>query len=127
MIQPDALDHFVLLVRDLDGAVAWYRDVLGTEAENFKQDRWALRFGTQKINLQVVGRSDPFSLHATPGGGDFCLLTRTPMAQVQAHLAAKNVPVVLGPVERTGANGPILSVYVRDPDENLVEIANRLY
>jgi catechol 2,3-dioxygenase-like lactoylglutathione lyase family enzyme len=127
MIKPDALDHFVLLVRDLDRATRWYREVLGVEAENFKQDRWSLQFGAQKINLQVVGRGDPFALHATPGSGDFCLLTRTPMAQVQAHLAASNVAVVLGPVERTGANGPLLSVYVRDPDENLVEIANRLY
>jgi catechol 2,3-dioxygenase-like lactoylglutathione lyase family enzyme len=127
MIKPDALDHFVLLVRDLDRTIAWYRDVLGTQAENFKQDRWALKFGAQKINLQVVGRSDPYALHATPGAGDFCLLTQLPLEQVQAHLAAKNVPVVLGPTERTGANGPIRSVYVRDPDENLVEIANRLY
>ncbi|MDB5366935.1 MAG: hypothetical protein JWM77_2862 [Rhodospirillales bacterium] len=127
MIQPDALDHFVLLVRDLDRAVGWYRDVLGTQAINFKEDRWALQFGSQKINLQVVGRSDPFALHATPGSGDFCLLTQMPIGQVQAHLAAKNVAVVLGPVERTGSMGSILSVYVRDPDENLVEIANRLY
>ncbi len=87
--------------------------------------RHALAFGSQKFNLHQVGHVvDPNVRHATPGSADVCLLTRVPMADVVAHLAACGVPIVTGPVPRTGAVRPLLSVYVYDPDENLVEISN---
>ena len=87
--------------------------------------RVALTFGSQKINLhQADALPDPNVLKPTPGSADFCLITTTPMDDVRAHLARENVVVILGPVQRTGATGKMLSVYFRDPDLNLVEVAN---
>lgn len=124
-MQIRALDHLVLTVTDLHRTIGWYETVLGMRTIEFLAGRWALSFGAQKLNLQVVGATDPYALHATPGSTDFCLLTDTPLAEVRAHLAALGVAIVTEG-RRNGAQGPIDSVYVRDPDENLVEIANQL-
>lgn len=128
MIRIDHIDHFVLTVASIDAACAFYKRVLGMKVVRFESvgtARVALSFGNQKINLhQADAVPDPNVLKPTPGSADFCLITRTPMDEVRAHLAKQNVPVILGPVQRTGATGKIYSVYIRDPDLNLVEIAN---
>jgi catechol 2,3-dioxygenase-like lactoylglutathione lyase family enzyme len=91
----------------------------------FGAGRKALAFGAQKINLHEAGREfEPKAQQPTPGSADLCFLTDTPVAQVAAHLAALGIAVIEGPVARTGAVGPLLSIYVRDPDSNLIEIAN---
>jgi len=123
----DSLDHLVLTVRDLRATLRFYEEVLGMRPVVFGDGRHALHFGAQKLNLHETSRPvDANVRHATPGSADFCLLTRTPLAAVAAHLAAHGVEVILGPVRRTGARGPIESVYFYDPDENLVEVANLL-
>lgn len=125
MVVIDGLDHLVLTVRDLPATVAFYTRVLGMTEVTFGQGRKALRFGTQKINLHEAGREfEPKAAAPTPGSADLCFVTRTPLADVLAHLAAQGVPVEEGPVPRTGAVGLIASVYVRDPDGNLIEISN---
>ncbi len=126
-MQIDQLDHLVLTVRDLDATLDFYTRVLGMAPVTFAGGRRALAFGSQKINLHVQGKEfEPKADHPTPGSADLCFLTRVPLAVVQQHLATCGVPIVEGPVQRTGAQGPILSVYVRDPDQNLIEVANRL-
>lgn len=122
----DRLDHFVLTVRDLDATVDFYTRVLGMELVTFgAQGRTALSFGSQKINLHVAGKEfEPKARTPVPGSADVCFITATPIAEVQAHLALHGVAVEEGPVPRTGAVGPITSVYIRDPDGNLVEISN---
>lgn len=122
----DRLDHFVLTVRDLDATVEFYTRVLGMELVTFgAQGRKALGFGSQKINLHVAGKEfEPKARMPVPGSADVCFITATPLDEVQAHLAAHGVAVEEGPVPRTGAVGPITSVYIRDPDGNLVEISN---
>jgi catechol 2,3-dioxygenase-like lactoylglutathione lyase family enzyme len=123
-MQIDRLDHLVLTVADIDTTIDFYTRVLGLRAETFGGGRRALVFGRQKVNLHEVGREfSPRAARATPGSADFCLITETPLAQVQEELAAHGVPVEVGPVPKEGALGPMHSVYVRDPDANLVEIA----
>ena len=86
--------------------------------------RWALRFGNAKINLHQHGQEfEPKAAHPTPGSADLCFLTQTPLAKWVAHLHAQNVEIEDGPVSRTGAAGPIMSLYLRDPDQNLIEIS----
>ena len=122
----DRLDHLVLTVRDVEATCAFYERVLGMETVTFAGGRKALAFGGQKINLHQAGREfEPKADRPTPGSADLCLITETPLADVMAHLVACGVAVEEGPVPRTGARGPITSVYVRDPDGNLVEIANQ--
>ncbi|MFZ5567527.1 MAG: VOC family protein [Pseudomonadota bacterium] len=126
-MQIDSLDHLVLTVADVDASCAFYRRVLGMEVVTFGQGRKALAFGAQKINLHQAGQEfEPKAQRPTPGSADLCFLTSVPLPQVQAHLAACGVTVTEGPVQRTGAQGPILSVYFRDPDLNLIEVSNRL-
>ncbi len=125
-----ALDHFVLTVASIPATVDFYTRVLGMTAEEFRaadgSARVALKFGAQKINLHEAGREfDPKAAAPTPGSGDFCLLTDTPLEAWLTHLAAEGAAVESGPVARTGATGPIRSIYLRDPDGNLVEIATR--
>lgn len=123
----DSLDHLVLTVRDIDASCAFYNRVLGMEVVTFGAGRKALAFGVQKINLHQAGREfEPKAQRPTPGSADLCFLTRVPLPQVQQHLAACGVSVTEGPVPRTGAQGPILSVYFRDPDDNLIEVSNRV-
>lgn len=123
----DRLDHLVLTVADVDHTVAFYRDELGMEEVRFGEGRRALAFGHSKINLHRAGHEfEPKARHPTPGSADVCLVTADPLEEVQRELAAHGIPVEEGPVERTGARGPLRSVYVRDPDANLVEISNAL-
>jgi len=107
--------------------VRFYTQVLGMQVETLGAGRTALRFGDQKINLHQAGNEfEPKADRPTPGSADLCFLTAVPLADVQAHLAAHAVAVLAGPVKRTGATGPILSLYLRDPDANLVEISSQL-
>jgi catechol 2,3-dioxygenase-like lactoylglutathione lyase family enzyme len=123
----DSLDHLVLTVRDIDATCAFYARVLGMEVVTFGAGRKALAFGVQKINLHQAGREfEPKAQRPTPGSADLCFLTSVPLPEVQRHLAACGVVLTEGPVQRTGAQGPILSVYFRDPDLNLIEVSNRL-
>ena len=127
MIEIDSLDHLVLTVADLDATCAFYQRVLGMKVVTFGNGRRALAFGQQKINLHPAGGEfEPKAHRPTPGSADLCFLTQALLPQVQRHLAACGVPVIEGPVQRTGAQGPILSVYIRDPDQNLVEISSRI-
>ncbi|WP_299041093.1 VOC family protein [uncultured Tateyamaria sp.] len=120
----DRVDHFVLTVASIDATCTFYADVLGMEVVTFAGDRKALSFGAQKINLHEKGHEfEPKARIPTPGSADFCLITSTPIDQVVSHLAACGVPMEDGIVDRTGATGPIRSVYLRDPDGNLVEIS----
>jgi catechol 2,3-dioxygenase-like lactoylglutathione lyase family enzyme len=123
----DRIDHIVLNVSDVEIAASWYQRVLGMEREEFGSDqRTALKFGGQKINLRPAD-SDPRSwitgVNAEPGAGDLCFITAVGPEDVIEHLREIGVPVVEGPVERMGALGLMRSVYCRDPDGNLVEIA----
>jgi catechol 2,3-dioxygenase-like lactoylglutathione lyase family enzyme len=119
------MDHLVLTVASIGRTVAFYRDVLGLRAETFGDGRWALHFGDQKFNLHEAGHEfEPKAARPTPGSIDICLVVATPIDSVVAALRAKEVPLVEGPVDRTGARGKIRSVYLRDPDDNLVELAN---
>lgn len=123
----DRLDHLVLTVADIGRTCAFYRDVLGFEEVTFGQGRKALAFGSQKINLHQAGREfEPKALAPTPGSADLCFIAATPLEDVVRELAAAGVAIEEGPVQRTGATGPIRSVYVRDPDRNLIEISNPL-
>lgn len=120
-----SIDHVVLTVRDIRASVAFYTRVLGMQEVMFGGDRRALAFGHSKLNLHQAGRElEPKAARATPGAVDLCLLAHTPIAEIIRHLARHGVTVEEGPVERTGAQGPILSVYVRDPDGNLIELSN---
>jgi catechol 2,3-dioxygenase-like lactoylglutathione lyase family enzyme len=121
----DAIDHLVLTVRDLHATTAFYTRVLGMAEVTFGEGRRALAFGAQKINLHEAGREyEPKAAVPTPGSADLCFLTAAAPAAVLAHLHACGVEVVEGPVTRTGARGPIVSVYCRDPDGNLLELAS---
>jgi len=123
----DAIDHVVLTVRDIPASVAFYTRVLGMRQVIFGDDRRALAFGRCKLNLHQAGREfEPKAAHPAPGAVDLCLLARTPVAEIVRHLAARGVAIEAGPIERTGAQGPLLSVYVRDPDGNLIELSNPL-
>jgi catechol 2,3-dioxygenase-like lactoylglutathione lyase family enzyme len=124
----DFLDHLVLTVRDIEATCDFYTRVLGMHVVTFGDGRKALQFGQQKMNLHEYGNEfEPKAQHPTPGSADLCFLTMIPLAQVIAHLQAHNVTIIEGPVSRTGARGALLSVYVRDPDGNLIEIANASY
>lgn len=123
----DSLDHLVLTVKDIDVTAAFYAKVMGMEVVSFAGGRKALAFGDQKINLHQQGKEfEPKAHRPTPGSADLCFLSSTPLPEVMAHLSACGVNVTEGPVQRTGATGPILSVYFRDPDLNLIEVSNRI-
>lgn len=125
MIRIDHLDHLVLTVASIDATCDFYARALGMAVETFGADRKALRFGDQKINLHQAGHEfEPKALRPTPGSADLCFIAATPLAEVVAHLQALGIAIEEGPVGRTGATGPIRSVYLRDPDANLIEISN---
>lgn len=128
MVNLKSIDHFVLTVRDVTATVAFYQRVLGMRAEQFMPvegaARWALKFGNCKINLHTAGAEfKPHAAHPVAGSVDVCLLTDDPIVDWQSHLEAQGVAIEEGPIARTGARGPILSVYLRDPDQNLIEIS----
>ena len=119
-----SLDHVVLTTRALDKCIAFYTEVLGMQLERFGEGRIALRFGEQKFNVHPPGYDAGIKArHPTPGSLDLCFLADRPLEQVIARLKQHNIPIEEGPVRRTGARFPIRSVYVRDPDDNLVEIS----
>ena len=119
------LDHLVLTVRDLDATVEFYVSVLGMELETFAEGRLALKFGNQKINLHLHGHEfEPRAALPLPGSADLCFLTETELSEAMQQVRDRGVEILQGPVARTGANGPILSFYFRDPDGNLIEVAN---
>jgi catechol 2,3-dioxygenase-like lactoylglutathione lyase family enzyme len=118
------IDHIVLTVRDVERSVAFYVRVLGMEAVTFAGGRRALRFGDQKINLQTLGEET--RNFAGIGSGDLCLVTSMETDALRAHLAGEGVAVVEGPVHKSGALGPIISVYFNDPDGNLIEVSKYL-
>lgn len=121
----DRIDHLVLTVSDPDVTCAFYERVLGMEAITFSGGRRALRFGGQKINLHQAGREfEPKATHPAPGSADFCLITHTSLDEVVRRLALNNVEIVEGPVPKEGALGEMMSVYLRDPDGNLIEVSN---
>lgn len=125
MIGIAGLDHLVLTVADVEATCAFYARVLGMRVETFGGGRKALRFGAQKINLHAAGHEiEPHAARPLPGSADLCLLLDgTTVEEALAHLAVCGVPVELGPVRRTGARGPVTSVYLRDPDGNLLELS----
>ena len=121
----DRIDHFVLTVHDIEETCEFYSSVLGMQVITFENCRKALLFGEQKINLHKVGKEvEPKALNPTLGAEDFCLITHIPLEDVIDHIKSRDVDIVDGPVRRTGAMGPIESIYVRDPNGNLVEISN---
>jgi catechol 2,3-dioxygenase-like lactoylglutathione lyase family enzyme len=124
----NALDHLVLTVANIPDTCRFYQDVLGMQAEAFTvadgTRRWALEFGRQKINLHEVGSEfDPKSAHPTAGSADLCFLTSTPLENWIKHFSVHDIAILQGPIPRTGATGPIHSIYIRDPDENLIEVS----
>ncbi len=117
-----AIDHIVLTVRDIDRSVEFFARVLGLRAVTFAGGRRALQVGAQKINLQNLGQET--RNFAGIGSGDICLLTSKTPDDVLAKLAAEDVDVLEGPVQKTGAQGPITSIYFNDPDGNLIEVSS---
>ena len=129
MPQLSSLDHLVLTVASIYQTVGFYERVLGMRVEKFKATdgtaRTAVTFGHQKINLHQTGAEfDPKAANPRPGTADLCFLSDTPLGDWITHLIAQDVEVESGPIARTGATGPLLSIYIRDPDGNLIEIAN---
>ncbi len=121
----DSLDHLVLTVRDIDTTCSFYQKALGMKIVEFGHGRKALSFGLQKINLHQAGREfEPKALAPTPGSGDLCFVTSVNMDDVIEHLNSCGIEIIAGPVKRTGAIGPLISVYIRDPDLNLIEVSN---
>lgn len=124
----DSLDHLVLTVKDIDTTASFYARVLGMDIITFGSGRIALSFGAQKINLHQHRKEfEPKAQQPTPGSADLCFISSAPIPEVVSHLTSCNVSVIEGPVRRTGATGPILSVYFRDPDMNLIEVSNRVH
>src|SRR3989338_8485208 len=126
----DTIDHFVLTVRDIGAACEFYTRVLAMQVVTFGSGRKALQFGEfgeHKIDLHEAGKEfEPKASKPTPGSGDVCFITRTPLERVVGHLRSCDVEILEVPVKRTGALGTIESIYIRDPDGNLIEIANYL-
>lgn len=121
------LDHLVLTVANIETTCQFYQSALNFEVITFGENRKALQFGHQKINLHQVGKEfEPKAYHPTVGSADLCSIAETPLEEVIKHLQQLNIKIVEGPIQRTGAVGKIVSVYLRDPDQNLIEISNYL-
>jgi len=121
----DQLDHLVLTVNDIAATCSFYTNVLGMKEITFGENRKALVFGNQKINLHEQGNEfEPKASRPMPGSADLCFMTAIPLPEVVEHVNSCGVNILAGPVERTGAAGPVLSIYFRDPDGNLIEVSN---
>ncbi len=121
------LDHLVLTVKNIARTCEFYANALGMEVVTFGNDRKALAFGIQKINLHETGKEfEPKAHHPMPGSADLCFITDIPLVDVMEHLHHVGIEILEGPVKRTGAVGQLLSVYFRDPDMNLIEVSNYL-
>ncbi len=122
-----AIDHVVLTVRDLETTLSFYERTLGMTRVTFGEGRRALAFGEQKINLHLAGREfEPMARTPQPGSADLCFVTDVPIDEMVTHLGRAGVAIELGPVPKTGARRPLRSIYFRDPDGNLIEVANEL-
>ncbi|WP_111895349.1 VOC family protein [Acinetobacter sp. MB5] len=121
------LDHLVLTVADIEATCSFYQKALGFEIISFGNNRKALKFGQQKINLHQAGNEfEPKAENPTKGSADLCFIAHDPLEKVIEHLNNLHIQISEGPIQRTGAVGNILSVYIRDPDLNLIEISNYL-
>jgi catechol 2,3-dioxygenase-like lactoylglutathione lyase family enzyme len=126
-IETSHLDHLVMTVADIEKTCDFYKKVMGMKVITFKGTRKALHFGQQKINLHQAGKEfEPKALVPMPGSLDLCFIVSTPIDKVINHLGLLNIVVEEGPIERTGSQGPIMSVYIRDLDGNLIELSNQL-
>ncbi len=118
------IDHIVLTVRDLETSIAFYTTILGMQAETFGNNRVALKFGQQKINLHLYGHElEPKAKQPTPGSVDLCFIINNDLQQAMDEVKNRGINIIKGPVQRTGATGNITSFYFRDPDSNLIEVA----
>ena len=125
MIKINRLDHLVLTVKDIDKTVDFYTKVLGIEKEIFKGTRVALKFGNQKINLHQLGNEfEPKAFNVKDGSADLCFIIDTPLIEAKNYIESLNIVIEEGIVSRTGVNGEIDSIYLRDPDLNLIELSN---
>ena len=119
------LDHLVLTVKDIQTTILFYTTLLGMKQISFTDNRQALQFGNQKINLhQQDDIIEPHAAQPTPGSADLCLITDIPLEQVIEHVQSCGVTILAGPIPRSGAVGGLISIYLRDPDGNLIEISN---
>ena len=120
----EKIDHLVLTVKDIEASCHFYTTVLGMQEVSFEPGRKAVAFGDQKINFHQIGKElEPKALHPTLGSGDLCFTTAEPLPEVIVHLQNMGIEIIEGPVKRTGASGSMTSVYIRDPDQNLIEVA----
>ena len=125
MIKISHLDHLVLTVSDIDKTVDFYTKVLGMEKEIFKGSRIALKFGNQKINLHKLGAEfEPKAFNVKDGSADLCFIINTPLNEAKNYIESMGIKIEEGIVSRTGARGEIESIYLRDPDKNLIELSN---
>ena len=123
-MQIERIDHLVLTVKNVEISCAFFTKVLGMKVVTFQGGRKAVAFGNQKINFHEFGQEfDPKAIRPSPGSADLCFITRAPIAQIISHLDTCDVTIIEGPVVRTGAMGPMTSIYIRDPAQNLIEIA----
>ncbi|MCU4415223.1 VOC family protein [Acinetobacter sp. WU_MDCI_Axc73] len=126
-MQISHLDHLVLTVADIEATCSFYQRVLNFEVIEFGENRKALKFGSQKINLHQVGHEfEPKAAFPTKGSADLCFISETAIEHIIQQLKQLHIDIEQGPIQRTGAMGSILSVYIRDPDQNLIEISNYL-
>ena len=124
-MQIEKLDHLVLTVKDIATTTNFYQTALGMKTVTFAGNHKALVFSSGKINLHETGNEfEPKALQPTPGSADLCFITKTPVSAVAEKLRSLSIPIIEGPVKKTGAFGPLLSIYLRDPDGNLIEISN---
>lgn len=125
MININRLDHLVLTVKDIENTVTFYTEVLGMKKEIFKESRIALKYGNQKINLHLLGNEfEPKAKNVKEGSADLCFIIDTPLEEAKKHIESLNINIEEGIVNRTGASGEIKSIYLRDPDMNLIELSN---
>lgn len=124
MIKITHIDHFVLTVNDIDKTIQFYESILGMQLIQFGNGRVALSLGNQKINLHKAGNEfEPKARTPTPGSGDFCFIIENEVSEAMEHVKSMGIEIIEGPIEKTGASGPIMSFYFRDPDKNLIELA----
>ncbi len=127
MISINRLDHLVLTVKDINKTVEFYTNILGMKKEIFKENRIALKYGNQKINLHLLGKEfEPKAFNVKEGSADLCFIVEESIEDIFAFLVSRNIDIEEGIVKRTGANGPIQSIYIRDPDLNLIELSTYL-
>ncbi|CAM3927315.1 VOC family protein [Arcobacter cloacae] len=125
MIKVNRLDHLVLTVKDIDKTVDFYTKVLGMEKEIFKENRVALKFANQKINLHKLGNEfEPKAFNVKSGSADLCFIIDIPLIEAKNYIELLGIKIEEGIVSRTGAMGEIESIYLRDPDKNLIELSN---